>query len=54
MQWDVAVKKFEQLTKPNLSTDLQIAIENAVNGLETIRIRDLTALLGSVRMQEKE
>ena len=54
MQWDVAVKKFEQLTEPIISTDLQIAIENAVKGLETIRIRDLTALLGSVRMQEKE
>ncbi len=54
MQWDVAVKKFEQLTEPLISTNLQIAIENAVNGFETIRIRDLTALLGSVRMQGKE
>jgi 2-methylcitrate dehydratase len=54
MQWDVAVKKFEQLTKPNLSTDLQIAIENAVKDLETIRICNLTALLGSIRMHEKE
>jgi 2-methylcitrate dehydratase len=54
MQWDVAVKKFDLLTQPYITTDLQIAIENVVKDLETIRIRNLTALLGNIRMHEKD
>ncbi len=49
MQWETAVKKFEQLTEPTVSTSLQDEIENAINDLENIRIRDLAALLGSVK-----
>ena len=52
MQWGTAVKKFEQLTEQYISTSLQDEIENAVKNLENIRIRDLAALLGSVKQQE--
>jgi 2-methylcitrate dehydratase len=54
MQWDMIVKKFEQLTQPYLSRSLQLEIQNAVSNLDAIRIRDLAALLGSVKYKIKE
>jgi 2-methylcitrate dehydratase len=52
MQWDTAVKKFEQLTRFYISHALQIEIEDAVNDLDAIHTRDLTALLGRVKMRK--
>jgi hypothetical protein len=54
MQWHIAVKKFEQLTRFYLSHTLQIEIEDAINDLEAIRTRNLAALLGRVKMQKQE
>jgi 2-methylcitrate dehydratase len=51
MQWHTAVGKFRQLTQPYIPNALQTEIEDAVNNLETLPIRDLSALLGSVKMQ---
>lgn len=51
MQWDTAVRKFEQLTRPYISHSLQSEIQDAVIDLEAIRIRNLAALLGSVKLQ---
>ena len=45
MQWETAVRKFEQLTQPHIPTSLQNALEDAVQHLENIRICDLTTLL---------
>jgi len=49
MQWETAVKKFEQLTQPHISASLQNEIEDSVQHLENIRIRDLTTLLEMVK-----
>jgi 2-methylcitrate dehydratase len=54
MQWETAVKKFEKLTETFLSNALQNEIEGTVSNLENINIRDLAALLGSVRVNEKD
>lgn len=51
MQWETAVKKFEQLTQPHLPATLQNEIEDAVQHLENIRICDLTTLLEMVKKQ---
>lgn len=45
MQWETAVKKFEQLTQASVSPSRQNEIEDSVLHLEDIRIRDLTLLL---------
>ena len=45
MQWETAVKKFEQLTQAFVSPSRQNEIEDSVLHLEDIRIRDLTQLL---------
>jgi len=50
MQWETAVKKFEQLTQPYISKPCQNEIQNAVKDLDSIRIRDLAAVLGSVKL----
>jgi 2-methylcitrate dehydratase len=51
MQWETAVKKFEQLTQPHLPTALQNRIENAVQNLENFRITDLASLLERLKKQ---
>ena len=54
MQWETAVKKFEQLTEAYIiNFASRIEIENAVKNLENIRIRDLAALLGSVKSKNR-
>lgn len=50
MQWETAVKKFEQLTQPYISKPCQNEIQNAVKDLDSIRIRDLATVLGSVKL----
>jgi 2-methylcitrate dehydratase len=45
MQWDTVVDKFERLSRERLSASLQKEIEGAVDRLEAIQVRDLTALL---------
>ncbi len=51
MQWETAVKKFEQLTQPHLPTALQNRIEDAVQNLENFRITDLASLLERLKKQ---
>jgi len=51
MQWETAVKKFEQLTQPYISGSLQNEIEDCIQHLDNIRIRELTALLEMVKKQ---
>jgi len=48
MSWDHVVEKYERLATPYADTELRRAIVQAVAGLETIRIRELTQLLGQV------
>ncbi len=48
MQWDTAVKKFEQLSQAHISSSHQKELEQAVFGLENIRINVLTRLLEAV------
>jgi 2-methylcitrate dehydratase len=45
MQWDTAVKKFEQLAQNHLMFQHMKEIEAAVQNLEAIQVRDLMALL---------
>ncbi len=49
MQWETIVKKFEQLSQAHLTRTLTTEIEDAVLHLESIRVRDLTALLEKVK-----
>ena len=49
MQWETVVKKFEQLSQGHLPGSLQKEIEEAVLHLESIQVRDLTALLEKVK-----
>lgn len=51
MKWDTALQKFEQLSGAYISDGQQQKIEAAVQNLEDIRIRDLTALLGSLEQK---
>lgn len=51
MQWDTAVKKFEQLTQTNCSGVHQKYIEEAITNLENIQITDFTKLLEAVDKQ---
>jgi len=48
MSWDHVVEKYERLATPYADTELRRAIVQAVAGLETIRIRELTQLLVQV------
>jgi 2-methylcitrate dehydratase len=48
MQWETAVRKFEQLTRSNIPTTLQNQIEDAVHNLENLRVCDLLTLLEKV------
>jgi 2-methylcitrate dehydratase len=54
MTWDTAINKFEQLTRPFISSAVQVLIEDTIRSLENLSLRDLTALLGSIKMQTKE
>src|ERR1700745_3873079 len=47
--WDDAVDKFDRLVGDRVDPQLSHEIKNAVRSLESIRVRDLTKLLGSVR-----
>jgi len=48
--WDDAVDKFDRLVGGRVDPQLSHEIKNAVRSLESIRVRDLTKLLGSVRV----
>ena len=48
MQWDTAVKKFEQLSSMHASQALQQELVAAVQGLDTIQMNDLMTLLAQV------
>ena len=48
MQWETAVKKFEQLTKDKIPASLQNEIEGAVQNLENIHVSELVSLLDKV------
>jgi 2-methylcitrate dehydratase len=50
MSWETAVKKFEQLTSSCTERSLCKEIIDAVSSLESIRVCDLTRLLGKVRV----
>ncbi len=49
MQWETVVSKFEQLSQARLSPSAQHEIESAVLNLENLRVRDLTALIETIR-----
>jgi 2-methylcitrate dehydratase len=49
MQWETVVKKFEQLSQAHLDSLRQARIEEAVLHLESMPVRDLTALLEKVK-----
>jgi 2-methylcitrate dehydratase len=51
MAWTTAIKKFEQLTRPYISSAVQIMIEETVRDLENRSLRDLLSLLGNIKMQ---
>lgn len=51
MKWDTVLQKFEQLSGAYISDGQQQKIEAAVQNLEDIHIRDLTALLGSLEQK---
>jgi 2-methylcitrate dehydratase len=51
MQWKSAVSKFEQLTQPHVSPDLQQSIIDRVLNLERFNIKDLTKLLGQLKQE---
>jgi 2-methylcitrate dehydratase len=48
MQWSTVAAKFEQLSRQRVPASLQREIEDAVNDLENIRVRELTALLAKI------
>ena len=48
MRWEVAAAKFERLAAPYADQDRRQAVIAAVAALETIAVRDLTAILGSL------
>jgi 2-methylcitrate dehydratase len=52
MRWETVVQKFERLSHPYLDPSLGGNIVDAVNTLEAIQVRDLTALLARVRVPE--
>lgn len=48
MEWATAIKKFEQLTHPFISSAVQVMIEESVADLENRSLRDLMSLLGNI------
>jgi 2-methylcitrate dehydratase len=48
MQWETALRKFEELTQTHLSSQHQKAIEQAVLDLDHLQISDLNELLGTL------
>ncbi len=50
MSWETAVKKFEQLASAYTGRSLGQEIAHAVSNLESVKVSDLTALLGRVRV----
>jgi 2-methylcitrate dehydratase len=48
MTWEAALEKFERLSGPFASAALQSSIVDAVKNLESVQIRELTALLKEV------
>lgn len=53
MSWDTVVGKFEALSEAHTSAPLRGEITDAVSRLESISVRDLTALLGNVQEASK-
>jgi 2-methylcitrate dehydratase len=49
MPWEAIVRKFDELSAPHADASLRAAIVQAVAGLETIPIAQLTGLLAAVR-----
>jgi 2-methylcitrate dehydratase len=49
MTWTTAIKKFEQLTRPFISSAVQIMIEENVRDLENRNLRDMLSLLGNIK-----
>ncbi len=49
MAWETVVDKFEQLAAPHTARSLRGEIVEAVRGLDSIRVRDLTSLLENIR-----
>jgi 2-methylcitrate dehydratase len=48
MSWEMALEKFEQLTGPFTTDSSRRSIADAVKSLESIQVRDLTRLLGTI------
>ena len=48
MNWEAVVDKFETLSEPHAGANLRSEIADAVSRLESIRVKELTALLGRV------
>lgn len=45
LKWEGVVRKFEFLSRPYVSSELSISIQQAVNDLESIHVEKLTELL---------
>lgn len=50
MTWETAVKKFEQLTRPYISSTVQSMVEETVKDLENRSLRDLLSLLENIEV----
>jgi 2-methylcitrate dehydratase len=48
--WDESVQKFDRLVAGRVDKDLSREIKDAVHSLESIQVRDLMKLLGSIRV----
>ncbi len=48
LKWEGVVRKFEFLSRPYVSSELSMSIQQAVNDLESIRVEELTELLAKV------
>ena len=48
LKWEGVVRKFEFLSRPHVSSELSMSIQQAVNDLESIRVEELTELLAKV------
>jgi hypothetical protein len=51
MSWENIVKKFERLSAPFMDRTLCREVEEAVGGLETIQVADLTRLLARAQVR---
>jgi 2-methylcitrate dehydratase len=54
MRWEIAAAKFERLAAPYADRGTRQALIEAVAALDTIAVRDLTAILGSLEEQALE